>query len=102
MFKLAMVAGTRFRAMAAADLAEWAEQIKQGLETPVQGPPEPPGPSFGQRLKEAVKRKVGASYSRIQAKASASASKSFGQKLKRAAQERAAKSPTSQHRSKSK
>jgi hypothetical protein len=82
--------------MAAADLQEMVEQAKRDLSTPVQGPP---GPSFGEKLKQAVKRKVGASYSRIQA--SVPADESFGQKLKRVTRERAARSRNS-HRSKGK
>jgi len=80
MFKVAMVAGTRF--MATTDLEEWAEQIKKGLETPVQGPPE----DFDDKLKQAVKRRLNPAAS-IMASASSSAD-SLGQRVKRIAQAR--------------
>jgi hypothetical protein len=69
----------------AADLAEQVEQFKRGLDTPVQGPPE----DFGQRLKEATRRRLapGGRLASIMAHVSAE-DESFGQKVKRAAQEK--------------
>ena len=65
----------------AADLQHVVEQFKRNAETPVRNAE----PTFGDRLKAAVKLKLGgASYSRTQA--SAKDDDSFGNKLRKAVQ----------------
>jgi hypothetical protein len=71
--------------MTMADLDKQVEEMKRGLGKPVQTAE----PTFGAKLKEATKRKLGgASYSRIQASTSAAANddESFGNKLRKAVQ----------------
>jgi hypothetical protein len=72
----------------ATDLAERVDEFKRGLDKPVQGPDEADD-GFGQRLKEACKRKANNRLA-FMAKASAPQAERFGAQLKRATKERAA------------
>ena len=68
--------------MSAADLQEQVEQLKRGLGKPVQGPPD----DFGQRLKEATRRRVAPFRgNRIQAHVKAE-DETFADKLRKAVQ----------------
>jgi hypothetical protein len=70
--------------ISAADLTEQVQQLQRNLS---KAPPSGNG-GFGQRLKEAVRRRLGA-YGHIQANTSAAAAdESFGAKLSRAVQAR--------------
>jgi hypothetical protein len=67
-----------------ADLDRMVEQFKRGMETPVQSAP---GAEFGERLKEACKRRVNAMQPSRVASASQD-SDSFGSKLTEACKRR--------------
>jgi hypothetical protein len=85
--------------MTASDLQQWVEQIKRGLDKPVQGPPE----DSGDKLKDAVKRRLhpaGGIFGSVRASAN---DNSFAERLRKAvkqhpkSKERAQKAAEKEH-----
>jgi hypothetical protein len=85
MLQLTFFSGPLAAGMTTDYLQERVEQLQRDLS---KEPPISKNGGFGERLKEAVKRRVSASYSQSQSRVTAEGDESFGERLKKEVQKK--------------